>query len=452
MTSWQRTRRALAATFAFTLAALAPAAAHAAEAHVETNPDGSRTIVFTGAAGEANDVLVDRDPGFTGDQYQLEDQNNNVTSGPGCANKSREPFAGTEPDIVRCDASATTIRVNLGDGTDSVRFGDLKGPVITDVVDAGEGDDRVTGSNGPTQVLGGGGIDNVDTRGGDDQVAGGDGNDEITSGPGSDTVSGDGGNDLIRGYAQPGTQEIGVVTRFRGGEINQLSGGDGNDTLEGDNGPDVIAGGTGDDKLNGGGAGDVLQGDAGNDTLDEGDTEGSPDGESVGAPVAADVVHGGSGKKDTATYCTRRGKGALTISLDRKANDGAKGEKDNIGPAGDVENVLGGGETPDKITGDKNANVLTGDCLSTTAPGANNKLYGAAGNDKLVGGDGDDLLNGGRGKDGFLGNEGKDTVQAKDGSKDGSINCDGHGVASKSDSATIDRSDPAAKGCDKIKF
>lgn len=451
MTSWQGTRRALAAASALTLAALAPPAAQAGEAHVETNADGTRTVVFTADPGESNDLLVDRDPGFTADQYQLDDQNNSLRPGPGCKQKLREPQNNPEPKIVRCDpAGVTTIRVTLGDGADSVNI-KAGGSSITDVVDAGEGDDRVTGSNGPSQVLGGGGIDNIDTRGGDDGVNGGDGDDEITGGPGSDVLSGDGGNDLVRGYAQPGTLEIGVVTRFRGGEINQLAGGDGDDVLEGDNGPDAIVGGTGDDRLHGGGAGDVLQGDAGNDTLDEGDSEGAADGESAGAPVAADVIHGGAGKKDTVTYCTRRGKGALTLSLDRKANDGAKGEKDNIGPGGDVENVLGGAETPDKITGDKNANVLTGDCVNTTAPGANNRIYGAGGNDRLVGGDGRDLLNGGRGRDSFLGNEDRDTIQARDGAKDASINCDGHGVASKSDSATVDRSDPAAKGCDKVK-
>jgi Ca2+-binding RTX toxin-like protein len=307
MTSMQGTRCALAATFALTLAALAPAAAHAAEAHVETNPDGTRAIVFTGAGGEANSVLVDRDPGFTGDLYQLEDQDNPVTPGSGCTQKLREPFNSPEPKIVRCETGGvTTIRVSLADGTDSVRFGNLNGNVITDVVDGGEGDDRIGGSNGPSIVTGGGGIDNIDTRGGDDQIGGGDGDDEIVGGPGSDTVAGDGGSDLIRGYAVPGTLEIGVVTRFRGGEINVLSGGAGNDTLEGDNGPDQLSGEDGNDKLHGGGGGDVLSGGAGNDTLEEGDTDGAADGESVGAPIAADVVHGGKGK-DTATYCTRRG-------------------------------------------------------------------------------------------------------------------------------------------------
>jgi Ca2+-binding RTX toxin-like protein len=450
MTMRQGLSRSSAALIAVTLSALAPSVAHGAEAHVESAADGSRTIVFTGAAGEANDVLVDRDPGFTNDQYQLEDQDNAVSPGPGCTQKLREPFNSPEPKIVRCEtAGVTSIRIVLADGNDGARFGKLNGNVITDVVDGGDGDDRIDASDGPTVVTAGAGADNVNTRGGDDQVGGGDGDDEIVGGPGSDTIAGDGGNDIVRGYAVPGTLDIGVVTKFRGGEINRLSGGDGNDVLEGDNGPDEIAGDGGNDRLNGGGSGDVLRGDAGDDTLDEGDTAGAPDGESVGPPIAADVVHGGAGK-DTATYCTRRGTAALSISLDRKANDGQKGEGDSIGPAGDVENVIGGGESNDKITGSAAANVLTGDCLTTVGADGDNKIYGLAGNDRLVGGAGRDTLDGGKGGDVFLGNEERDTIKAKDGAKDKSINCDGHGTASKSDSASVDRSDPSAKGCDKV--
>ena len=452
MTARQGVRRTAAVMFVMAVAAIAPSGAQASEAHLEQAADGSRTIVLTGAAGERNDILVDRNAGFTEGLYQLNDQDNTLDAGPGCKKKKRQPFNSDEPKIVLCEtANVVAVRVVLADGDDSVRIGKLEGPVITEVVDAGDGNDRVDGGDGPTVVDAGAGLDIVNTRGGDDQVAGGPDDDEITGGPGSDTIGGDGGNDTVRGYAQPDTNEIGVVTRFRGGEINRLSGGDGNDTVEGDNGPDEVAGDAGNDKLNGGGAGDVLNGGAGDDTIDEGDTEGTPDGESVGAPIAADVINGGSGKKDTVQYCTRRGKGALTITLDRKANDGAKGEKDNVGPSGDVENVIGGAETPDKITGDKNANVLTGDCVNTVAAGANNKIYGAGGNDRLVGGDANDLLDGGKGGDIFLGNEGRDSVQAKDGAKDKSINCDGHGVASKSDSATVDKSDPSAKGCDKVK-
>ena len=449
-------RRALAAGFAVLTAAVMPSTALGAEAHVETTPDGVKVIVFNGNPGEVNSLIVDRDPGFTDDQYQLEDQNNPVQAGPGCANKPRTPFAGTEPDIVRCDKTATTIRVNLGDGADSVRFGNLSGNVITDVVDGGDGNDRLDTSPGDSVATGGAGDDTIDTNAGNDEISGGADDDDILSGPGSDTVAGDDGDDTIRAHAKPDTGEIGVVPDFRAGDVNKVSGGPGKDTIVGDNGPDELLGDAGNDTIAGAGAGDTIDGGAGNDTLDEGDTPGDPNGISPGPPIGSDVIRGGPGS-DTATYCTRHYSESeakqhpLTISLDKKANDGEKGEKDNIGPSGDVENVIGGGVTNDKITGDARANVLTGDCVSTFTRSGNNKIYGGSGNDKLVGGNANDLLNGGKGKDGFLGNEGADTIQAKDGAKDKSINCDGLGVKSNKDSATVDRSDPRAANCDKVK-
>ena len=96
------------------------------EAHVETI-DGVTVIVFTAAPGEKQSLVVDRDPGFTGDQYQLNDQDNNITPGPGCQQGVRQPFGSPEPKIVRCGSAATTIRINLGDGDDSVSFGNLSG-------------------------------------------------------------------------------------------------------------------------------------------------------------------------------------------------------------------------------------------------------------------------------------------------------------------------------------
>ena len=95
--------------------------------------------------------------------------------------------------------------------------------------------------------------------------------------------------------------------------------------------------------------------------------------------------------------------------------------------------------------------MLTGDCVTTVSGSGNNKLYGGRGGDKLVGGDANDLLNGGRGADSFLGNEGTDTIQAKDGARDKSINCDGLGVKSNKDKATVDASDPRATNCDSVR-
>ena len=449
--SWSR--RPLAVLTAVAALAIAAPTASAAEAHVE-NIDGVTVIVFTAAPGEKNSVLVDRDPGFTGDQYQLEDQDNNVTPGFGCANAPRFP-SGSNPKIVRCGSAATTIRVALGDGDDSVRFGKLNGNVITDVVDGAGGNDRLDTSEGESLVTGGDGEDTIDTNAGNDEVLAGAGNDDVLGGPGSDTLHGDDGNDTILAHAKPDTGEIGIVPEFRAGDVNIVRGGVGADTLLGDNGADEIHGDSGSDKLSGAGGPDTLDGGDGNDTIDEGDTPGDPNGNAP-AGVASDTIRGGGGK-DTATYCTRfyseseARKHPLTITLDNKANDGEKGEKDNFGPRGDVENVIGGGVTPDKITGNSKANVLSGDCVIAVGRSGANKIFGGSGNDKVVGGDGNDLLNGGKGADGFIGNAGNDTVQAKDGARDKSINCDGFSGKGSKDKAFVDRSDPSAANCDSVR-
>lgn len=454
MTKVGAIRRIAAMTAIVCLAA--PAAALGGEAHVEAAPDGSQVIVFTAAPGEVNSVLVDRDPGFTGNEYQLDDQNNNIQPGPGCRNVQTMPFGGPDPSIVRCGSAATAIRVSLGDGGDTVRFGKLNGNTPLDVVDGGPGDDSLDTGNGGSIVAGGDGIDTIDANAGDDVVSGGAQNDSIVGGPGSDTIGGDDGNDTIRGHATPDTHEIGIVTDFRAGDVNKLSGGAGNDKITGDNGTDELTGDAGNDDLRGAGAADIIDGGAGNDTMDEGDTPGNPNGGQPGGPLASDTIRGGAGK-DTATYCTRFYSGSegrkhpLAISLDKKGNDGEKGEGDNIGSDGSVENVIGGGSSGDKITGDGRANVLTGDCVIAVGASGNNKIYGGAGGDKLVGGDANDLLDGGKGSDSFLGNEGADSIRAKDGAKDKSINCDGLGVKSDKDSAVVDRSDPRATNCDRTR-
>jgi Ca2+-binding RTX toxin-like protein len=429
--------------------ALAPAAAQAGEAHVE-GPAGNRTIVFTAAPGESNDVLIDRED-FTDDKYQLEDQDNDVSAGDGCENKPHFP-SGTEPNIVSCDPTGVKrIRIVLGNGQDSARFGNLDGNVITDIVDGGPGNDRVTGSNGPSIVTGGPENDEIDARGGADRVSGGDGEDIVVGGPGADNLAGDAGNDKIKAYAQPGTLDIGIITKYQGGVPNTLSGGPGNDTLEGDNGPDAIGGDAGNDKLHGGGAADKLRGGDGKDTIDEGDTAGNADGEAVGAPIAADVVDGGGGK-DTATYCTRRGTAPLKITLDGKPNDGRAGEEDLIKSS--VENVLGGGQSGDIIKGNGKGNVLTGDCFNEFgSSGGDNRIFGLGGNDKVVGGDGEDTLNGGSGKDAFIGNAGADAIKAKDGTRDKSINCDGFTGESSNDKAKVDKNnDPFPAMCEHVSY
>jgi Ca2+-binding RTX toxin-like protein len=110
------------------------------------------------------------------------------------------------------------------------------GTVESFTVDAGGGDDTVSG-------MGGGGL------GGEFPTAiaihGEAGNDALTGGGGNDTISGGTGSDTLTGAV--------------GGDV--VSGGGGNDAVEG---------GAGKDRLKGGDNGDTIDGGGGNDTLTAG--------------------------------------------------------------------------------------------------------------------------------------------------------------------------------------
>ncbi|MCU0525789.1 MAG: hypothetical protein MUF72_13285 [Elainella sp. Prado103] len=88
----------------------------------------------------------------------------------------------------------------------------------------------------------------------------GEGNDRVTGGAGADILSGGGGNDVINGSG--GNDQL----RGQAGD-DRLFGGDGNDNLAGAAGIDRIEGGSGDDIIQGGGGVDILSGGAGKDTF-----------------------------------------------------------------------------------------------------------------------------------------------------------------------------------------
>ena len=121
-----------------------------------------------------------------------------------------------------------------------------------------EGNDKLTGTDGPDVIVGSGGNDIIKGQGGNDVLCGGDGNDTIDGQGGDDTIDGGAGNDDLRG--QGGDDEIEGGTgndRIRGeGGEDTLSGGDGDDSLLGEGGDDVLDGGAGHDSLNGGGHND----------------------------------------------------------------------------------------------------------------------------------------------------------------------------------------------------
>jgi Ca2+-binding RTX toxin-like protein len=156
---------------------------------------------------------------------------------------------------------------------------------------------------------------------------------------------------------------------------SRIDAGRGNDTLSAGRGSDTLIGGGGDDYLFGGDGNDVL------------------DGESE-----ADLLLGGAGTRDVASYINRSGD--VTVGLGSDPDDGEAGEGDNV--ATDIE-VLWGGSGNDHFT---------------TESGRDVRFFGFAGNDTLIGGGGDDVLDGGAGSDFLSGQRGRDILVAFDATAD----------------------------------
>jgi Ca2+-binding RTX toxin-like protein len=168
----------------------------------------------------------------------------------------------------------------------------------------------------------------------------------LSAGPGDDSISAMGGDDVGAALAS-------VLTLYAGA---------GNDSIQGGAAADVLHGGPGDDAFNTGTAAD------GGDTFDGGDGV------------------------DTLSYELR--KNAITLTVDRVANDGETNEKDSVGD--NIETLIGG-EGDDKIS----------------AGDADNTIIGGPGNDTLFAGKGDDMFkepSSEQGSDVMNGGEGSDSI------------------------------------------
>ncbi len=226
----------------------------------------------------------------------------------------------------------------------------LRGTGNQDIIDAGDGNDRVSGIGDDDAINGGAG---------DDYLFGDDGNDIIIGGDGNDFISGGNDDDILHG-------EIGN---------DKLLGGAGNDVLNGGAGDDFLAGDAGDDIIYGEDGADRLIGDVGNDTL-FGD-------------AGADRIYGGAG--DDLAYG----------GDDSDFIDGSDGDDVIYGEAGD--DMIVGGVGNDTIDGGtENDFIFAGD--------DDDIVYGGSGNDKIFGENGADTLNGDAGSDIIVGGAGIDTV------------------------------------------
>lgn len=320
-------------------------------------------------------------------------------------------------------ANLTQISVVTGNGNDVI----TGSPDVANEVDAGDGDDLLTG---------GAMADSLD---------GGDGNDTLDGGLAADTLDGGDGDDVITG----------------GGGDDDLRGGDGEDTLAGDDGNDRITAGDGRDRAQGGDGDDTINGNAGSDVLIGAgfaslDFASLPGGQTVTfveIRSGTDVISVGliDAELGSGTFVSSTqgvGSGAITILIELgddglavTANgtdiatavlaDPAASAVVNVTVTGLDEffaaaatapltfvstgsnnDLLLGGGGGDLLLGSSGNDTLLGNGGDDTLLGRDGDdiLHGHGGRDSIDGGTGDDSMNGGVGDDTLVGNDGDDTI------------------------------------------
>jgi Ca2+-binding RTX toxin-like protein len=408
-------RASSAASLAVAMCALAaPAGAATADGRYDR-------LVYAGAPGEANDVVVT----LSGDRAELEDRGAVIDASGDC-----EPVAGSAGHRVSCVYHE--IHAALGDGPDrfaaTLRIeppregtGGYAGNSIR--LDGGPGDDQLAVTGGQLGIHGGDGDDRIE---GTAMSFGGSFSRTVTDGSGNVVESetyvyglyGDAGDDtIVARYTYPDSPVVRdnpfwFATILQGGPgadtidgttgMDRIDGGEGGDTIRPNQGQqDEVAAGPGDDRVVGG---DIVHGDDGADELVA--TEGAP---WLFGDAGDDTIDGGGGIDDafrTAGTFARidGGRGAdvlrngsvsyedrtspVTVIPDGLPNDGEAGEGDDV--RGRIMGIRGGSAD----------DVLTG-----TAD--NNEISGGAGNDVLTGAGGV--------RDVFFDGRGDDTIYALDG-------------------------------------
>jgi len=349
--TWSPTTRRLVGTMAIgpvvlvagTLAGCTPSPGGTASV---TSESGLPWMRFDAGSGRNNSITVSQLGGGWGfSSLQLTDSGSPVTPGSGCTR--------VNDNTVQCSIVYGQV-IHLGDGNDTFASSAALGETL---VDAGAGDDVVTG--GPSR-------------------------NEIDAGDGNDTVNG-------------------------GASGNEIDAGTGNDTVIGGAAQDVVRAGAGNDTVNGGGGDDVLYEDS--DALDVDSFSGGTGrdvvhyigvlhGVNISLNDIADDGRPGEGDNVKSDIEDIRGTGfADTLTGNRDANSIWSVDISELGtvetPGAGI--VVNGGGGDDDIWG--SASAASGDRLS-----------GGTGNDTIIGWAGDDVLSGGAGDDILRGFDGVDAL------------------------------------------
>lgn len=282
---------------------------------------------------------------------------------PVLADLPAETITGTASDDSIIGSIQPEI-INAGNGADRVR-----GLSDNDAIFGGDGIDKIFGGAGNDIIVGEVGDDTLYGEAGDDLLHGNDGADLINGGAGHDLINGGAGADTLLGG-------IGDDILFGEDDADTLSGGVGNDYLYGDAGDDILTGGAGNDTLYGGLDNDSLYGDAGDDILyGEGGNDalyGSLGDDTLYGNSGDDLLYGGNGNdvlegglgsniinggnnSDTVSYANATAGVTLDLTLTTAQN--------TIGAGTDtltsIENFTGSAYS-DIVTGTTGNNILTG--------------------------------------------------------------------------------------------
>ncbi|GAA6187460.1 Hint domain-containing protein [Litorivita sp. NS0012-18] len=316
---------------------------------------GSDTI--TGGAGA--DVL-----------YGGDDSDTFVINGAGLGDDTIVGGEGGATNVDTIDLSGMTGPVTIvfngdksgliSDGTSTISFSEIEYLILPDDADMV---DMVGDSTGIT----------VEAGNGDDVITGGSGNDSVLGGDGADSLTGNDGGDTLSGGAGSDT----------------LDGGTGDDSLTGGAGADTLIGGAGSDTLSGGGGGDVIMGGTDADSMYG---AGGSDTFAIEDSFGDDYIDGGEPEPDVDILDFS----ALSTGIDLTATDGESGT------ATDGVSTL----TFDEIEG----LVLSDfdDTVDGTLNFDNWSVDAGAGDDSITLGDGDDTITAGAGNDTMIGGEGAD--------------------------------------------
>ncbi|HEY4634386.1 MAG TPA: calcium-binding protein, partial [Candidatus Limnocylindrales bacterium] len=235
------------------------------------------------------------------------------------------------------------------------------------------GDDVIDAGNGNNRIFGEGGNDHITAGNGNQFILGDAGDDVIIVGTGASVVRGNGGADTI-------TIAGGNNTVIGDGTLS-LDPEDVTDTDAGDDGADTITTGPGNDLIFGYGGDDVISAGGGNDFIVAG--------------AGNDTVRGGAGSD---TISGNDGDDTLYAGDDEFGTPGEAGSTSSIN-AGTGNDLVYGDHGADSIIGDE----------------GDDQIFARAGNDYVEGNGGDDYVEGGAGDDFIIGGLGDDTIRGEAG-------------------------------------